>query len=95
MHFDDGVDSLLPPPLQKKKNYQNEKRVLECLQRSLKIADVCMASSMHLQLFVEILNEYLIFFERKCPTITCDFGFSECDLFCRSVLLGMRVCQLG
>lgn len=54
----------------KKKNYQNEKRVLECLQRSLKIADVCMASSMHLQLFVEILNEYLIFFERKCPTIT-------------------------
>ena len=29
-----------------------------------------MASSMHLQLFVEILNEYLIFFERKCPTIT-------------------------
>ena len=30
---------------------------------------------MHLQLFVEILNEYLIFFERKCPTITYDFTF--------------------
>jgi vacuolar protein sorting-associated protein 35 len=37
--------------------------VLECLQRSLKIADVCMSSSMHVHLFVEILNQYLYYFE--------------------------------
>ena len=30
-------------------------------QRSLKIADVCMSSSMHVQLFVEILNQYLYY----------------------------------
>lgn len=64
----------------KKKSYQNEKRVLECLQRALKIADVCMASSMHLQLFVEILNEYLVFFERKCPVITWKYLNGLVDL---------------
>ena len=31
--------------------------------RSLKIADVCMSSSMHVHLFVEILNQYLYYFE--------------------------------
>jgi hypothetical protein len=43
--------------------------VLECLQRSLKIADVCMTSSMHVHLFVEILNQYLYYFENDCPLV--------------------------
>eukprot|EP00750_Incisomonas_marina_P018599 INCI3039.1.p1 GENE.INCI3039.1~~INCI3039.1.p1 ORF type:complete len:845 (+),score=172.16 INCI3039.1:168-2537(+) len=51
------------------KSYSDEKRCIECLRRALKIADVCMASSMHVQLFVEILNSYLVLFERRCPTI--------------------------
>jgi len=40
-------------------HYHDPRRVLECLQRSLKIADVCMSSSLHVHLFVEILNQYL------------------------------------
>ena len=53
--------------------YHRPKEVLECLQRSLKIADVCMASSMHVPLFVEILNSYLVLFERRCPAITVKY----------------------
>jgi vacuolar protein sorting-associated protein 35 len=52
------------------KHYHDPRRVLECLQRSLKIADVCMSSSMHVHLFVEILNHYLYYFETECAVIT-------------------------
>jgi len=47
--------------------HRDEKRVLECLQRSLKIANLCVGSQVHL--FVEILNKYLYFFDRGCPSI--------------------------
>jgi len=50
--------------------YHDPRRVLECLQRSLKIADVCMSSSMHVHLFVEILNQYLYYFEKENEVIT-------------------------
>ncbi len=46
---------------------RDEKRVLQCLQRSLKIASTCMGN--HTHLFVEILNKYLYFFEKGCPSI--------------------------
>eukprot|EP00937_MAST-01D_sp_MAST-1D-sp2_P003658 g3658.t1 len=55
------------------KHYHDGRRVLECLQRSLKIADVCMTSSMHVHLFVEILNQYLYYFERGNPSITPNY----------------------
>ena len=32
------------------------------VQRSLKIADACMQSSIHVELFVDILNRYLFLF---------------------------------
>jgi len=51
-------------------HHHDGKRVLECLQRSLKLADVCMAANIHVSLFVEILNHYLYFFEIKNPMIT-------------------------
>jgi len=41
------------------------RRVLECLQRALKIADSCKVSSTHTPLFVEILDAYLFHFEKK------------------------------
>jgi vacuolar protein sorting-associated protein 35 len=47
---------------------KNGKRALECLQRALKIADVCMADQS--QLFVAILNRYLYFFELGLGKIT-------------------------
>lgn len=43
--------------------------MLECLQKALKIADTCMDSSMNVQLFVEILNEFLYFFESNCENV--------------------------
>jgi len=49
--------------------YKDGKRVLECLQKSLRIADGCMDSSMNVKLFVEILNEYLYYFEHKNETV--------------------------
>jgi len=51
--------------------HRDEKRVLACLQRSLKIANTCVGSQVHL--FVEILNKYLYFFDRKCPSITVKY----------------------
>ncbi|OQS07620.1 vacuolar protein sorting-associated protein 35 [Thraustotheca clavata] len=49
----------------------NGARVLECLQRALKIADTCASSSSsQVGLFVEILDEYLYFFLAHTPEIT-------------------------
>merc|ERR1711935_1076743 len=54
--------------------YQNPQRVLECLQRALKIADACTATSpTNLQLFVDILDQYIYFYERDNPIITDRF----------------------
>jgi len=44
--------------------YIDASRILECLQRSLKIASVCDPN-----LFVEILDRYVYYFELECPTI--------------------------
>lgn len=57
--------SLVMTKFQDGEDYHDARRVLECLQRSLKIADVCMSSSMHVHLFVDILNEYLYYFENE------------------------------
>jgi len=62
---------------EKTNGYSNPKRVLECLQRALKIADVCVShssstsqdSSSHLSLFTNILEEYLFYFEHNHPAI--------------------------
>jgi len=55
------------------KQNKNGKRVLECLQKSLKIADTCMDSSMNVHLFVEILNQYLYYFENGCEVVTVQY----------------------
>ena len=54
--------------------YRNPQRVLECLQRGLKIADACsMSSSSNVQLFVEILDYYVYYYEIETPSITDKF----------------------
>merc|ERR1712238_59702 len=54
--------------------YRNPQRVLECLQRSLKIADACsMASSSNVHLFIDILDNYVYYFEKENPLITEKF----------------------
>jgi vacuolar protein sorting-associated protein 35 len=50
--------------------YSNAQRALECLQRALKLADACTTSNPdHVQLFVDLLEHYLFFFEKKNPLI--------------------------
>lgn len=55
-------------------SYRNPQRVLECLQRSLKIADACtMASPTNVQLFVDILDRYVFYFELGNPVVSHKF----------------------
>lgn len=54
--------------------YSNAQRALECLQRSLKLADACTsANPSNVQLFVDLLEHYLFFFENKNPVITHNY----------------------
>lgn len=54
--------------------YRHPQRVLECLQRSLKIADACtMASASNVNLFIDVLDHYVFYFEKGTPLITDRF----------------------
>jgi len=46
------------------------KRVLECLKKSLRIANQCMDSSVQVQLFVEILDHYIYVYEKGNDQVT-------------------------
>lgn len=58
------ADDTQPRP-HDKPAYRDPKRVLECLQKALKIADSVMEPSISIGLFVEILEQYLWYFEKK------------------------------
>jgi hypothetical protein len=45
--------------------YRDGKRVLECLQRALRVADACMDAAVSIELFVEILNQYVYYFDQE------------------------------
>ncbi|KAK9453111.1 vacuolar protein sorting-associated protein 35 [Dipodascopsis uninucleata] len=53
--------------------YRDGKRVLECLQRALRVADACMDSAVSIELFVEILNRYVYYFDRGCDVVTVKY----------------------
>lgn len=50
--------------------YRDAKRVLECLQKALKIADSVMDRNTSISLFIEILERYLWYFERRNEIVT-------------------------
>lgn len=53
------------------RKYSNPQRALECLQRSLKLADACTSMNpAYIHLFVDLLEHYVFFFEKKNPLIT-------------------------
>ncbi|KAF9134373.1 Vacuolar protein sorting-associated protein 35 [Mortierella sp. 14UC] len=62
---EDGEESAQP--------YRDGKRVLECLQKALKIADSCMDSVTNVELFVEILNRYIYYFEKQNEAVTVKY----------------------
>ena len=51
--------------------YSNPQRALECLQRCLKLADACTSMNpAHMDLFVDLLEDYVHFFENRNTLIT-------------------------
>lgn len=46
------------------------KRVTDCLKKGVKIANQCMDSSVQVQLFVELLNHYVYYYEKGCDLVT-------------------------
>ena len=50
--------------------YRDGKRVLECLQRALRVADACMDAAVSVELFVEILNRYVYYFEQQNEAVS-------------------------
>jgi hypothetical protein len=43
--------------------------VLQCLQRGLKVARSCAEVSVQSALYVEVLNFYIIYFQRECESV--------------------------
>lgn len=50
--------------------YRDGKRVLECLQRALRVADACMDAAVSVELFVEILNRYVYYFDQQNEAVS-------------------------
>lgn len=50
--------------------YRDGKRVLECLQRALRVADTCMETATSIELFVEILDRYVYYFDQQNESVS-------------------------
>lgn len=44
--------------------------MLECLQRALRVADACMDAAVSVELFVEILNRYVYYFDQENEAVS-------------------------
>jgi vacuolar protein sorting-associated protein 35 len=75
--MDSGV---LSKEMQEEYVYRDGKRVLECLQKSLKIADSCMDSLVNVQLFTDILNVYIYFYGHGNPSVRVSYILIVFDL---------------
>lgn len=53
---------------------------MECLKKALKIANQCMDPSLQVQLFIEILNRYIYFYEKENEAVSGN-AFSLFSLF--------------
>ncbi|XP_073234316.1 vacuolar protein sorting-associated protein 35-like [Porites lutea] len=49
---------------------RDSKRVTECLKKAVRIGNQCMDTTTQVQLFVEVLNRYLYYYEKKADTVT-------------------------
>ncbi|RCH99197.1 Vacuolar protein sorting-associated protein 35 [Rhizopus azygosporus] len=63
-----------------KELFRDGKRALECLQKALKIADSCMDPVTNVELFVEILNRYIYYFEKGNEAVTVKYLNGLIDL---------------
>jgi len=53
--------------------YQDSKRVLECLQKSLRIANSAIEEIVTVQLYCDTLDQYLYYLDRGAPTVAPKF----------------------
>ncbi|KAF2097265.1 vacuolar protein sorting-associated protein 35 [Rhizodiscina lignyota] len=70
---DNGEQKEDGKPEEKKELYRDGKRVLECLQRALRVADACMDTAVSVELFVEILNRYVYYFDQENEAVTTKY----------------------
>jgi Vacuolar protein sorting-associated protein 35 len=68
---------------------EDGKRVLECLQRALRVAGSSFEEIISLQLYCDALDRYIYYFDRKVEEVSISylffvFGFSEQDWCTRS-----------
>lgn len=55
--------------------------MLECLQRALRVADACMDTAVSVELFVEILNRYVYYFDQQNETVSfLRMQFENCNI---------------
>ena len=79
-----GVLLLLPlrssqPP------YRDGKRVLECLQKSLRIASSCIDELTSVQLYVDALDRYIYYFEQGVEAVTPKYVNSLVELITSNI----------
>lgn len=60
--------------------FRDDKRVLECLQKALRVADACMDVAVSVELFVEILNRYVYYFDHGNTAVTVKYINGLIDL---------------
>jgi len=61
-------------PVEGASPYSNPQRALECLQRSLKLADAATSSNTsNMYLFVDLMELYMYFLEKKNPVVTAAY----------------------
>ena len=61
------------PEEDEKNLYYDGQRVLECLQKSLKIADACMDQWTSVELFIEVLNRYIYYADKGNESVSFEF----------------------
>ncbi|XP_011303901.1 vacuolar protein sorting-associated protein 35 isoform X1 [Fopius arisanus] len=52
------------------KEMQDGNKVLDCLKKGIRIASQCMDTSVQVQLYVELLNHYIYFYEKENSLVT-------------------------
>lgn len=65
--------------------HQDSKRVLECLQKSLRIANSATEEIVTVQLYCDALDQYLYYLDHKAPAVTPKFVNSLVDLITSSI----------
>ncbi|KAH7103204.1 vacuolar protein sorting-associated protein 35 [Auriculariales sp. MPI-PUGE-AT-0066] len=65
--------------------HKDSKRILECLQKSLRIASSAIEEIVTVQLYIDALDQYLYYMDRDAPAVTPKFVNSLVELITSSI----------